>query len=150
MLKRTRIYPKCVCGHSKSRHEPDCMRCDCAGYKPKRPRARNPLKAKTGKPKRFAARRNEAYCAWIRAMRCTVRNSLRALCCEGEIQVCHVKTRGSGGDDEGNVIPMCAWHHARQHSLGIRSFESQYGVNLKGIATELFVTYEREILGKVL
>lgn len=39
----------------------------------------------------------------------------------------HIKTKGSGGDDvDGNLISLCASHHAEIHSMGIRVFLETY------------------------
>lgn len=39
----------------------------------------------------------------------------------------HIKTRGSGGDDEpGNVWPLCRSHHVERHKIGIETFKSKY------------------------
>ncbi|MFI5342858.1 MAG: putative HNHc nuclease [Chlamydiales bacterium] len=40
---------------------------------------------------------------------------------------CHIKSKGSGGDDVwNNVIPLCRKHHCEQHSIGWRKFCSKY------------------------
>ena len=54
--------------------------------------------------------------------------------CDGPVQVCHVKSRGAGGDDHGNVVAMCAQAHEEQHRLGIRSFQRKWGIDLKVLA----------------
>ena len=37
---------------------------------------------------------------------------------------CHVKSRGSGGDDvPENIIPMCGVHHTEQHTVGWNKFK---------------------------
>ena len=50
---------------------------------------------------------------------------------------CHVKSRGSGGKDEGNVIPMCRSHHVEQHSKGWRYMESVYGIEPLAVAEQV-------------
>ena len=146
MQRSGRIYPRCQCGHSKSVHGDDgCRWCDypkmgttCTKYTLPRPKARKPIKPKTGKPKRFAGRRNEEYAAWIRTQPCI----MTSLVCMGKVQSCHVKSRAAGGDDEGNCVSMCAVHHHAQHSMGIKTFQREYGIDLKRVATELWAEYE--------
>ena len=60
------------------------------------------------------------------------------------VQVCHLQTRGAGGDDRNNVVPMCGHAHALQHETGIRSFQKRWGVDLKEIAHRLTAEYVKE------
>lgn len=40
---------------------------------------------------------------------------------------CHLKSKGSGGQDESwNVFPACRVHHSESHSIGITSFSEKY------------------------
>lgn len=96
-----------------------------------RPRAR-------GKPRfKVSGQPDRDYRAWIRKQVCAIPAtstwlpdwSLRAV-----IHACHVQSRGAGGRDYGNLVPMCATHHAEQHTIGQRSFERKHGVNLKNLA----------------
>ena len=54
----------------------------------------------------------------------------------------HVKARGAGGADRGNVVPMCVKHHSEQHEQGIESFQSFYGIDLAAVAAALDVQYQ--------
>ena len=47
---------------------------------------------------------------------------------------CHVRSRGSGGKDWANVVPMCRRHHDEQGAMGISSFESRYQIHLEVVA----------------
>lgn len=39
----------------------------------------------------------------------------------------HIKTKGSGGDDEkNNLMPLCRIHHIEQHKIGIVTFIKKY------------------------
>lgn len=92
---------------------------------------------------------DEAYRAWIRTLPCLLANRPLYLgsfthVCWGAVQVCHVKTRGSGGADRNNVVPMCAGAHDQQGVLGIRDFEKHWRVDLKTIARQLTEIYEAE------
>lgn len=86
--------------------------------------------------KRFAARRDPAYADWIRQMVCLV-------CCGRPAEAAHVRSRGAGGDDRGNLVPLCHQHHAEQHRIGIRSFADRYDINLVGTAANLGAVYQK-------
>lgn len=92
-----------------------------------KPIKRGPIKRTSGKPKRFKHRRNESYARWIRKCPCILAH-LKA--CEGVIEGCHFKARSTGGDDVGNMFAACTKHHRIQHAIGIRSFQSMYGLDL--------------------
>lgn len=101
--------------------------------KPKKPAA---------KGSRFPERRQPTYVAWFRAQK------LPCLCsqlvvgsqvgpCRGAIEAAHVKSRGAGGEDADNLVPLCAAHHAALHRIGQRSFEFHIGQKLKPIAKRI-------------
>jgi hypothetical protein len=56
----------------------------------------------------------------------------------------HVRSRGAGGNDEANLVPLCRDHHQEQHRIGIRSFETRYGLDLKAEAHALWAQYVAE------
>ena len=107
------------------------------------------------KGSKFPKRRDTAYTDWVRAQPCIIRRrhgwdwdwdeAWRDFhrCC-GDVQVCHIRTRGAGGMDRDNVVPMCALAHDQQHALGIPAFEIRWGVDLKDIAHRLTAQYEAE------
>lgn len=40
---------------------------------------------------------------------------------------CHLKSRGSGGDDvESNLLSLCRTHHGEQHQIGFVKFCEKY------------------------
>lgn len=100
-------------------------------------RGTKPIKRK-GKP-RFKAGRNEAFRGWVRRHPCAI--DVDFLCMVSASECAHVRTRGSGGQDLGNCVPLCSKHHAEQHRIGIKSFEAKYGVNLVAIASSLAAQY---------
>jgi hypothetical protein len=53
------------------------------------------------------------------------------------IQAAHVRSRGSGGKDWGNVVGLCVQHHAEQGSLGIESFQKRYGLDMEAAASRI-------------
>lgn len=75
---------------------------------------------------RFPKRRCPDFLAWVRTLPCLLADRGG---CLGIIIPAHVKTRGAGGDDVGNVVPLCVKHHDEQHH-GIQSFEAKYGLDL--------------------
>jgi hypothetical protein len=99
---------------------------------------RTPLRKRNPRTKgqRFPHRRDAEYREWIRGLPCTVLDG-----CSGEIQCAHVKSRGAGGDDLGNAVPLWARHHGQQHSWGIRTFEGHYRVDLGAMAQSLAEQY---------
>lgn len=97
---------------------------------------------------------NPAYRTWIRSLPCLVCTQPTI----GELpggaypprqrtktECAHVRTkrlaRGRENDgDTGNCVPLCggpSGHHAEQHTIGIRSFEAKYGLNLAAEAQRL-------------
>lgn len=57
----------------------------------------------------------------------------------------HVQTKGSVGTtgDVGNIVPLCRQHHSEQHSIGIKTFQTKYKIDMKARAleyAELFVS----------
>ena len=97
-------------------------------------RKRNP---KTG-GHRFPKNVDEDYREWIRRRPCLAK---QAGGCWGGTQCAHVKTKGSGGPDLGNLVPLCAAHHGEQHK-GIKTFQKKYGLDLADAARRLTEAYE--------
>jgi len=122
------------------------------------------LKAKGKRTKKsggqlFPKRHDPAYRAWVRTQHCVVHGrvltnaglqQLRAFFspevrywhgCEGPIEGCHVKSRGAGGSDRGNMVAMCHRAHQEQHACGIKSFQARWGVDLQAEAQRLWDLY---------
>lgn len=79
--------------------------------------------------------RDEKYRAWIRLLPCLVNGD--GARCFGPIQAAHVRSRGAGGGDFDNLMPLCMGHHAEQHAVGIRTFAARYEVDLEAEAALL-------------
>jgi hypothetical protein len=95
----------------------------------------------------FWKRRDPVYREWIRMWACLLRGCDPAHQCPLGIfgaECAHVKSRGAGGDDFANCVPLCAFHHAQQHRLGIKTFERRHGftVSLAEIARDLGKQYQ--------
>jgi hypothetical protein len=88
------------------------------------------IKAK-GKP-RFKRGRDPKFLAWIREQPCPFGPAEQTT----PTEAAHVKSRGAGGADMGNTLPMCRIHHRLQHTVGVRSFEVLLNVDLKNLAAE--------------
>lgn len=94
--------------------------------------------------KRYRARmRAEAadpFLNYVRGLRCVVRGCLARRC-----DAAHVRSRGAGGGDEGNRVPICRDHHTLRgdsfHVIGRHSFEDRHGLDLDSIAAEIARSY---------
>ena len=88
------------------------------------------------RPKRFAARRDapDGFLDWVRTLWCVVpvEHEFRPV-----IEIAHVRSRGAGGNDFGNVVDLCSHHHREQHQIGIRSFEAKYNIDMAQEAQRL-------------
>lgn len=116
---------------------------------------RTPLKAKGGA--RFPKGVDEDFRAYVREQPCCIGSDSTEGGCYwwGALpahrgtylnEACHVKTRGAGGADKGNLVSMCKGHHREQHIVGIESFQRVHGVDLREIAGALWARYERDVL----
>jgi hypothetical protein len=111
----------------------------------------------------FPRRHDPVYRQWIRTQYCVVHGhvltdagsqQLRVFVspdvrywhgCEGPIEGCHVKSRGAGGSDRGNMVAMCWRAHQEQHCIGIKSFQARWSINLEMEALKLYVKYLSEV-----
>lgn len=46
----------------------------------------------------------------------------------------HVRSRGAGGSDIDNVIPLCRRHHQMFHQEGLPRMEDKYGTKFNSLA----------------
>ena len=117
---------------------------------PLRPRSkplkRNQKRIKAKGKSRFPKRRNAEYLAWIRQQPC-IFGSLAAIGWikpqETRTEAAHIRTRGAGGDDLWNVVPMCRDHHQEQEGR-TREFETRYGIDLIALAADYTRRYHDE------
>jgi len=102
--------------------------------------SRRPMRARKADPskRRFAANVNEAFREWIREQPCCIPGCLSRW---KNVECAHVKSRGAGGVDEGNAVPMCAGHHRYQHLIGIKAFQERMHVDLAAIAAKLGIQW---------
>ena len=85
---------------------------------------------------RFPKRRNAAYRKWVATLPCIVGG-----CHAFPSECTHVRSKGAGGDDIGNTVPLCHDHHMEQHRTGIVTFSDKYRINLMHRAAMLERTY---------
>lgn len=57
--------------------------------------------------------------------------------CWGDVDPDHVTSRGARGKDHANVVPLCRGHHDERHTIGIRTFEKRYGLDLEAEAKKV-------------
>lgn len=55
--------------------------------------------------------------------------------------VAHVKTRGAGGEDIENIVPLCRLHHNELHQHGILTFEIRYNFDIRNQAVVSYQEY---------
>ena len=78
--------------------------------------------------------------AWIREHgRCVV-------CRSRNVDPHHVRSRGAGGGDRENIVPLCRLHHDEVGRLGRPSFEAKYRVELRAVAGLTWRIYRHEVL----
>ena len=85
---------------------------------------------------RFPKRRDPKYLAWIRLQPCFI--------CGDVAEPAHVRSRGAGGDDFANVVPLSHTLHMQLHTVGIRTFERRYKTDLAQVAAAYAEAYTRE------
>jgi 5-methylcytosine-specific restriction endonuclease McrA len=79
------------------------------------------------------------FLAWVRLRSCLV-------CGRPPVnQAAHVKTRGSGGKDLDNVVPLCYRCHSEQHTIGIKTFQKRHGLDLERDAQEVTTEWKNEL-----
>jgi hypothetical protein len=115
-----------------------------------------PLPKRNAKRKghRFPKNVDEPYREFIRGLSCSADESflpwfcrhLGSIDCKGAVECAHVKTRGAGGKDRGNCVPLCTAHHRQQHDVGIKTFAEWYDLDLADMARELERQYDEQEL----
>lgn len=106
------------------------------------PMKRRGKRTKKSKGHLFPKLVDDTYRDYIRVQPCLVPIGPH----EGRVQVCHVRSRGAGGPDYGNAIPMCMRHHAQQHAMGIKTFQNFYNLDLAVHAKWYYLRYEADYL----
>jgi len=60
----------------------------------------------------------------------------------------HMVSRGAGGADAENVVPLCRVHHSEFHQMGVNTFQLHYNVDLRFIARAIFSRFMDEMDGQ--
>ncbi len=85
--------------------------------------------------------RSAGHLAFVRGFVCAVSTN-HGDSCEGKIEAAHVRIGTDGGTSlkpsDCFALPLCSVHHAEQHRIGERSFETKYGINMKAVAEKLW------------
>lgn len=94
------------------------------------------LPSRIGKSKRDREHRScPAHRAWVRRHRCCVPG-----CANLPIECAHVRRGTDGGQSlkpsDRWTVSLCREHHAEQHQIGERAFETRYGVDLRALAEQ--------------
>ncbi len=108
----------------------------------KGPQRNTPLHSSTtsGSPRVKNAARDEVFRAWVKLLPCALwRHPDHE--CVGKVDPCHVKTKGAGGGDRANLVPMCRGGHDEQHHVGIRTFQKKYGYDMAAHARRVWDRY---------
>lgn len=93
-------------------------------------------KKPTADGERFPQRRQPEYVTWFNAQKypCVAQGSPVAYLCSVTLENMHLRSRGAGGQDVGNLVKGCNYHHRRLHSIGQKRFEYEIGKKLRPIA----------------
>jgi hypothetical protein len=85
--------------------------------------------------------RSDGHLKFVRGFVCAVSAS-QPNSCEGKVEAAHTRIGTDGGTSlkpsDCWAIPLCASHHAEQHRIGERSFETKYQISMKAIAEKLW------------
>lgn len=77
---------------------------------------------------------------WIAQLNCLV-------CGRIPSEAAHVKSRGAGGTSE-HLVPICTAHHYEQHTIGIKTFQDKYHLDLTLEALEYESRWQQHKNGK--
>jgi hypothetical protein len=108
---------------------------------PKRVKVRKPLRARRV-PKAFAKHRVPTFHKWVATFECLL---IAKHICGGRVEACHVRSRGAGGDDVGNEIPLCKLAHQQWHLWGRLTWQKRYDVDAQVAAALLGRKYLKEV-----
>lgn len=104
-----------------------------------RPRRRN-----AGRP---AEKDAPGYLKWVRGRDCHLAAKGG---CSGKVRACHVDHGGDKGMgtkvSDMYAMPMCDGHHAEQHRIGWRTFESLYRFDAIIVAQAFWVAWPGRVL----
>jgi hypothetical protein len=115
----------------------------------KRSRITRHTHIKQSNPARKKATFARAYgsaerCVFVKSLPCCVAGDL----CAGETTNAHVRGDGASRKaDADQIAPLCSYHHAELHAIGIATFTMRYAVDLDAEARrteELWLSQNRQ------
>lgn len=92
---------------------------------------RSPMKRRANQVVRDKERM--AFCKTLPCVACLVTGRKQ----QSRTQADHLKTRGAGGKEVGNLIPHCAFHHDERHRVGIETYQAAYHLDLAVCAEQV-------------
>ena len=78
---------------------------------------------------------SEDYKAYVRTLPCTVCRK------PAPSEAHHVKSRGAGGVEVKNLLPLCLEHHNFWHTMGRKTFARIFNINPGPVAIALWVEW---------
>lgn len=94
---------------------------------------RTPMKRANPRRRRARHRRDfGARAPVVREMPCLAASDT----CSGPIEAAHARSRGAGGDRR-HLVPLCSAHHREQHTVGVRTFQKSYDLDLLAEAARI-------------
>ena len=105
---------------------------------------------------RFKQGRDQDFLSWLRRQPCCISGvssgdlitvtfpSGRTARMLAIIEASHVRSRGAGGEDKGNTVPMELSEHRRIHRIGIKTYQREKGIDLKAMALRYAERYDAE------
>jgi hypothetical protein len=95
---------------------------------------------KRRKGHRFPKGVDEGFREHVRGLPCLLAG-LTSPPCAGPTEPDHVTTRGAGGADRENLTPLCSYHHGLRHTMGVRSFQKHYDLDLRAAAARVWADH---------
>jgi len=80
--------------------------------------------------------KNPEYVKFIRSLPCLA-------CKKPGCDPHHIKSRGAGGGDSANLVPLCRVHHTMIHTYGRRTFEKKFHISLLVMAVNLWNVWKK-------
>lgn len=76
------------------------------------------------------------YLDWIRGQPCATCGFPGVMHPDGRVlnDPSHIKSRGAGGGDMGNLIPQCRGCHTEMHTVGVQEFERRAKIDVRDLA----------------
>lgn len=102
---------------------------------------RSPMKRRANQVVRDRERMK--HCASLPCLACLLTGRRQ----ESRTQADHIRTRGAGGKETGNLWPLCAHHHDERHLKGIETFEAMYHLDSEKAGRDVEYLYQLSVSG---